>query len=91
MRFDGHAQSPGTIAPDPGRPPPPRQRGGGSFGSTEGLDPHPGHAAYCVSKAGIHGITRSPAVLLASPHSGFITGETVGIDGGLTAQLPHSY
>ncbi|WP_202410132.1 SDR family NAD(P)-dependent oxidoreductase [Halobacillus litoralis] len=31
-------------------------------GSTEGLAANPKHAAYCVSKAGLHGLTRSVAV-----------------------------
>lgn len=31
-------------------------------GSVEGLGATPGHAAYCASKAGLHGLTRSVAV-----------------------------
>ncbi|MFD1360102.1 SDR family NAD(P)-dependent oxidoreductase [Lentibacillus salinarum] len=31
-------------------------------GSTEGLAANPQHAAYCASKAGLHGLTRSVAV-----------------------------
>lgn len=31
-------------------------------GSIEGLGANPGHAAYCASKAGIHGLTRAVAV-----------------------------
>ncbi|MBL8928441.1 MAG: glucose 1-dehydrogenase [Pseudonocardia sp.] len=42
-----------------------RRRGGGSIiniGSIEGLGANPGHAAYCASKAGVHGMTRAMAV-----------------------------
>jgi meso-butanediol dehydrogenase/(S,S)-butanediol dehydrogenase/diacetyl reductase len=42
-----------------------RRRGGGSIiniGSIEGLAANPSHAAYCASKAGIHGMTRAMAV-----------------------------
>lgn len=42
-----------------------RQRGGGSIiniGSIEGLGANPWHAAYCGSKAGVHGFTRALAV-----------------------------
>lgn len=42
-----------------------RRRGGGSIiniGSIEGLAANPGHAAYCASKAGIHGMTRALAL-----------------------------
>jgi meso-butanediol dehydrogenase/(S,S)-butanediol dehydrogenase/diacetyl reductase len=42
-----------------------RERGGGSvinIGSIEGLGANPGHAAYCASKAGVHGLTRAMAV-----------------------------
>ncbi len=42
-----------------------RQRGGGSIiniGSIEGLGANPQHAAYCASKAGVHGLTRALAV-----------------------------
>jgi meso-butanediol dehydrogenase/(S,S)-butanediol dehydrogenase/diacetyl reductase len=42
-----------------------RAGGGGSIiniGSIEGLGANPGHAAYCASKAGIHGLTRAIAV-----------------------------
>ncbi|MGO4584629.1 SDR family NAD(P)-dependent oxidoreductase [Arthrobacter sp. 2RAF6] len=42
-----------------------RRRGGGSIiniGSIEGLAANPSHAAYCASKAGIHGMTRALAV-----------------------------
>ena len=42
-----------------------RERGGGSIiniGSIEGLGANPDHAAYCASKAGIHGMTRAMAV-----------------------------
>lgn len=42
-----------------------RARGGGSIiniGSIEGLAANPGHAAYCASKAGVHGMTRAMAV-----------------------------
>ncbi|WP_431803152.1 SDR family NAD(P)-dependent oxidoreductase [Halobacillus andaensis] len=31
-------------------------------GSVEGLAANPGHAAYCATKAGLHGLTRSVAV-----------------------------
>ena len=31
-------------------------------GSVEGLGSNPGHAAYCASKAGLHGLTRAVAV-----------------------------
>jgi meso-butanediol dehydrogenase/(S,S)-butanediol dehydrogenase/diacetyl reductase len=31
-------------------------------GSVEGLGANPGHVAYCASKAGLHGLTRSVAV-----------------------------
>ncbi|WP_436371614.1 SDR family NAD(P)-dependent oxidoreductase [Cytobacillus sp. BC1816] len=31
-------------------------------GSIEGLAANPGHAAYCASKAGLHGLTRSVAI-----------------------------
>lgn len=46
-----------------------RERGGGSIiniGSIEGLGANPGHAAYCASKAGIHGMTRALAVDLGA-------------------------
>ncbi|MEX6501771.1 SDR family NAD(P)-dependent oxidoreductase [Pseudomonas zhanjiangensis] len=42
-----------------------RQRGGGSIvniGSIEGIGANPWHAAYCGSKAGVHGFTRAMAV-----------------------------
>ncbi|WP_212631926.1 glucose 1-dehydrogenase [Pseudomonas sp. KB-10] len=42
-----------------------RRRGGGSIiniGSIEGLSANPEHAAYCASKAGLHGLTRALAV-----------------------------
>ena len=42
-----------------------RRRGGGSIvhlGSIEGLAANPEHAAYCTTKAGIHGMTRALAV-----------------------------
>jgi NAD(P)-dependent dehydrogenase (short-subunit alcohol dehydrogenase family) len=42
-----------------------RARGGGAvinIGSIEGLAANPGHAAYCASKAGVHGMTRAMAV-----------------------------
>lgn len=42
-----------------------RQRGGGSIiniGSIEGIGANPFHAAYCASKAGVHGLTRALAV-----------------------------
>ncbi|KQV18018.1 short-chain dehydrogenase [Pseudomonas sp. Root329] len=42
-----------------------RLRGGGSIiniGSIEGIGANPEHAAYCASKAGIHGLTRALAV-----------------------------
>ena len=41
------------------------RRGRGSvvnIGSIEGLASNPGHAAYCASKAGLHGLTRAVAV-----------------------------
>lgn len=44
--------------------------GGGSIiniGSIEGLGVNPHHAAYCASKAGVHGMTRAMAVDLG-PH-----------------------
>jgi meso-butanediol dehydrogenase/(S,S)-butanediol dehydrogenase/diacetyl reductase len=31
-------------------------------GSIEGVAANPGHAAYCATKAGLHGLTRSVAV-----------------------------
>ncbi|HZN03762.1 MAG TPA: glucose 1-dehydrogenase [Candidatus Polarisedimenticolia bacterium] len=46
-----------------------RQRGGGSIiniGSIEGLGANPDHAAYCASKAGMHGLTRAVAVDLGA-------------------------
>jgi meso-butanediol dehydrogenase/(S,S)-butanediol dehydrogenase/diacetyl reductase len=46
-----------------------RERGGGSvinIGSIEGLGANPDHAAYCASKAGIHGMTRAMAVDLGA-------------------------
>ena len=42
-----------------------RRRGGGSIvniGSIEGIGANPWHAAYCGSKAGVHGFTRAMAV-----------------------------
>jgi meso-butanediol dehydrogenase/(S,S)-butanediol dehydrogenase/diacetyl reductase len=33
-----------------------------NLGSIEGLGSNPGHAAYCTSKAGLHGLTRAVAV-----------------------------
>ena len=42
-----------------------RERGGGSIvtiGSIEGIGANPQHAAYCASKAGVHGLTRAMAV-----------------------------
>ncbi len=42
-----------------------RRRGGGSIiniGSIEGLAANPDHAAYCASKAGIHGMTKALAL-----------------------------
>ncbi|WP_319544749.1 SDR family NAD(P)-dependent oxidoreductase [Ruegeria conchae] len=33
-----------------------------NIGSVEGLGCNPGHAAYCASKAGLHGLTRAVAV-----------------------------
>jgi len=33
-----------------------------NIGSIEGLAANPGHAAYCASKAGLHGLTRAVAV-----------------------------
>ena len=42
-----------------------RERGGGSIvtiGSIEGIAANPQHAAYCASKAGVHGLTRAMAV-----------------------------
>jgi meso-butanediol dehydrogenase / (S,S)-butanediol dehydrogenase / diacetyl reductase len=33
-----------------------------NVGSIEGLASNPGHAAYCASKAGLHGLTRAVAV-----------------------------
>ncbi|MBO9451095.1 SDR family oxidoreductase [Tropicibacter sp. R16_0] len=41
------------------------RKGQGSIvnvGSIEGLGSNPGHAAYCASKAGLHGLTRAVAV-----------------------------
>jgi NAD(P)-dependent dehydrogenase (short-subunit alcohol dehydrogenase family) len=46
-----------------------RVRGGGSIiniGSIEGLGANPDHAAYCASKAGVHGMTRAMAVDLGA-------------------------
>lgn len=46
-----------------------RTRGGGSIiniGSIEGLGANPRHAAYCASKAGVHGLTRAMAVDLGA-------------------------
>ena len=45
-----------------------RKRGGSivNIGSLEGLGANPGHAAYCASKAGLHGLTRAVAVDHAS-------------------------
>src|SRR5206468_2156164 len=73
-----------------------RERGGGSvinIGSIEGLGANPDHAAYCASKAGIHGVGRPTdvgalAVYLAGDSSSFLTGEIVVLDGGRTAKLP---
>ncbi|MGP3698871.1 SDR family NAD(P)-dependent oxidoreductase [Rhodobacter sp. NSM] len=41
-----------------------RPRGGAivNIGSIEGLGSNPAHAAYCASKAGLHGLTRAVAV-----------------------------
>ncbi|WP_350334017.1 SDR family NAD(P)-dependent oxidoreductase [Coralliovum pocilloporae] len=42
-----------------------KQETGGAIvniGSIEGLGSNPGHAAYCASKAGLHGLTRAIAV-----------------------------
>ncbi|GAA6159562.1 SDR family oxidoreductase [Ruegeria sp. HU-ET01832] len=41
-----------------------RKEGGSivNIGSIEGLGSNPGHAAYCASKAGLHGLTRAVAV-----------------------------
>ncbi|CDX53540.1 putative enzyme [Mesorhizobium plurifarium] len=33
-----------------------------NIGSIEGLASNPGHAAYCASKAGLHGLTRAVAI-----------------------------
>ena len=33
-----------------------------NVGSIEGLGANPGHAAYCASKAGLHGLTRAVAI-----------------------------
>jgi meso-butanediol dehydrogenase/(S,S)-butanediol dehydrogenase/diacetyl reductase len=46
-----------------------RQRGHGSIiniGSIEGLAANPAHAAYCATKAGIHGMTRAMALDLGA-------------------------
>jgi meso-butanediol dehydrogenase/(S,S)-butanediol dehydrogenase/diacetyl reductase len=46
-----------------------RARGGGSIiniGSIEGIGANPLHAAYCASKAGIHGLSRALAVDLGA-------------------------
>jgi len=46
-----------------------RRRGGGSvinIGSIEGIGANPQHAAYCGSKAGVHGYTRAMAVDLGA-------------------------
>lgn len=43
----------------------PHLKGGGAIvniGSIEGLGANPRHAAYCASKAGLHGLTRAVAV-----------------------------
>ena len=50
-----------------------RRRSGGSIvniGSIEGLGANPDHAAYCASKAGVHGLTRAMAVDLGATASG---------------------
>ena len=50
-----------------------QQRGGGAIvnvGSIEGLGSNPQHAAYCASKAGLHGLTRATAVDLSRPLAG---------------------
>ena len=41
-----------------------RARGGAivNIGSIEGLGANPNHAAYCASKAGLHGLTRAVAI-----------------------------
>lgn len=41
-----------------------RVRGGSivNTGSIEGLGSNPGHASYCASKAGLHGLTRAVAI-----------------------------
>lgn len=41
-----------------------RKRGGAivNIGSIEGLGANPNHAAYCASKAGLHGLTRAVAI-----------------------------
>ncbi len=36
-----------------------------NIGSIEGLGSNPGHAAYCASKAGLHGLTRAVASIMA--------------------------
>ena len=33
-----------------------------NIGSIEGLGSNPGHASYCASKAGLHGLTRAVAI-----------------------------
>lgn len=46
-----------------------RRRGGGSIinvGSVEGMSANPRHAAYCATKAGIHGMTRALAIDLGA-------------------------
>ena len=46
-----------------------RKRGGGSIiniGSIEGLAANPEHAAYCASKAGLHGMTKALALDLGA-------------------------
>jgi NAD(P)-dependent dehydrogenase (short-subunit alcohol dehydrogenase family) len=46
-----------------------RKRGGGSIiniGSIEGLAANPAHAAYCASKAGLHGMTKALALDLGA-------------------------
>lgn len=67
-----------------------RRRGGGSIiniGSIEGLGANPGHAAYCASKAGVHGLTRAMAVDLGEDN---IRCNSIA-PGWITSELSETY